>query len=201
MQSGGPPIHFVNVEYFFRLLYDLIFGTHTVALGINGSGESFIALIGQIWLIATILAYIACVLASWVLIYYTLRFWQLTSEDDERYTTIAEAEEFSQVEHSRWAYITQLIESTQQSDWRQAIIEADIMLGEVLTQNGYIGDTIGEQLKTANPARFTTLQNAWDAHLVRNNIAHQGSAFQLSDHVAYRTIANYEAVFKEFKEI
>jgi hypothetical protein len=71
----------------------------------------------------------------------------------------------------------------------------------MLSRVGYQGDTLADKLKGANPARFSTLQQAWDAHKVRNDIAHQGSSFQLTNHVAYRTIANYEAVFREFKEI
>jgi hypothetical protein len=95
----------------------------------------------------------------------------------------------------------QLVETGHESDWRQAIIEADIMLDEVLTRQGYEGTTIGDKLKQANPNRFHTLNNAWEAHKVRNDIAHSGSAYQLSDQIAYRTIKHYEAVFREFGEI
>ena len=95
----------------------------------------------------------------------------------------------------------QLIESGQESDWRQAIIEADIMLDEVLDQLGYQGESVGEKLRAVNPAQFRTLNNAWEAHRVRNEIAHQGSAYQLTERLAHRTIANYEAVFREHGEI
>lgn len=203
MDASGPSVHFINIEYFFRLLYDLFFGAHTVTTG-GGTvhlGAGLIAFIGTVWLVVTILAYVACVAAAWALIFYTLRYWQVVAEDDERYATIPEAQAHVALEHSRWAYITQLIESPQESDWRQAIIEADIMLDEVLTRNNYFGDSIGDKLKTANPARFMTLNNAWEAHKVRNDIAHRGSDFQLNNHLAYRTIANYEAVFREFNEI
>lgn len=201
MDTTGPAIHFVNVEYFFRLLYELFFGSHAVSIGTGGAGISIAALFGKIWLGVTIFAFLISVFAAWAFIYYTLRYWQIVAEDDERYKTIPEAEAHIQVEHSRWAYITQLIESPQESDWRQAIIEADIMLDEALLRNNYFGDTIGDKLKTANPARFMTLNNAWEAHKVRNEIAHAGSAYQLSNHIAFRTIANYEAVFREFNEI
>lgn len=202
MDSTGPSVHFLNVEYFFRLLYDLFFGG-SVSVGGGGiSGTAgLLSLISAVWLAVTILAYVACVAAAWALIFYTLRYWQVLKEDDERYTTIPEAEAHVALEHSRWAYIKQLIESPQESDWRQAIIEADIMLDEVLTNNGYLGGSIGDKLKTANPARFMTLNNAWEAHKVRNDIAHRGSDFQLTNHLAFRTIANYEAVFREFNEI
>src|SRR5581483_1031658 len=193
MGVSGPSVHFINVEYFFRLLYDLTFGLHIGSVAVADT-SGIITLAGEIWLAVSIIAWIITFAAFWSLIYYTTRLWQLEAEYDERFTTIPEAQAHVQVEHSRWNYITQLIESPQESDWRQAIIEADIMLDEVLTRNGYQGDTIGDKLKTANPARFRTLQNAWDAHRVRNDIAHAGSAFKLETHLAYRTIANYEAV-------
>ncbi len=200
--STGPAVHFINVEYFFRLLYDLLFGAHigSVSVGL-GNPSGLISLAGQIWIFISVIAWLIAFYACWSLIYYTMRLWQITEEDAERYKTIPEAQAFVQVEHSRWEYIKQLIESSQESDWRQAIIEADIMLDEVLTRSGYIGDTIGDKLKTANPARFTTLRNAWDAHMVRNEIAHSGFAFQLDNHLAFRTIQNFEAVFREFNEI
>ena len=94
-----------------------------------------------------------------------------------------------------------MIESGHEIDWSQAIIEADIMLDEILDEQGYVGESVGDKLKQATPARFHTIQDAWDAHLVRNEIAHKGSAFQLTEHVAYRTISHYENVFREFGEI
>ena len=94
-----------------------------------------------------------------------------------------------------------MIESPQEEQWRQAIIEADIMLDELLTKLGYLGAGVGDKLKMVNPNQFHTLSDAWEAHKVRNEIAHKGSAYQLSDHIAYRTINQYENVFREFKVI
>lgn len=200
MGVSGPAVHFINVEYFFRLLYDLIFGAHVGSVSV-GDTSGLITLAGQIWIFISVIAWLIAFAACWALVYYTMRYWQVTEEENDRYTTIPETQAHVQLEHSRWQYIKQLIESPQESDWRQAIIEADIMLDETLTRNGYMGGSIGDKLKTANPQRFMTLQNAWEAHKVRNDIAHQGSAFQLSNHLAFRTIQNYEAVFREFNEI
>ena len=46
-----------------------------------------------------------------------------------------------------------------------------------------------------------SLQDAWEAHKIRNDIAHQGSAFALTGNIAYRTIAKYRNVFEEFHAI
>ena len=57
------------------------------------------------------------------------------------------------------------------------------------------------KLKAVDPSRFHSLQHAWDAHKVRNQIAHSGSAFPLTERLAHRTIAQYEVVMREHGEI
>ncbi len=191
----GPSIHFLNVAYFFQLLYNLVFSGQ--ALSFNSISD----VLNTIWIFFTLFAYLFSLICIGVLVYLSARYYQVKAEDAQKYTTISKKEADAKLEDSRWTYIRNLIESTQQSDWRQAIIEADIMLEELLTKLGYFGSSIGDKLKNANPAQFHTLNDAWEAHKVRNEIAHRGSEFELSDHVAFRTINHYENVFKEFHVI
>jgi hypothetical protein len=195
MQAAQTPINFLNVSYFFQLIYNLLFSAHTPSVG----GLSTLA--AQIWIWVTVAAFFLTLAFIWMIVYYSLRLYQVVEEEDKKFGTMTEEAAHTEVEHSRWSYIMQLVESTQESDWRNAIIEADIMLGEMLTKNGFEGDSIGEQLKTASPTHFATLNDAWAAHKVRNEIAHSGSAYQLTDHTAYQTIGRYENVFREFHEI
>lgn len=98
----------------------------------------------------------------------------------------------------RWKHIQDLIKSYNSSDWRQAIIEADIILEEMLEKMGYDGVTIGDKLKVIERSDFVTLDKAWAAHKVRNQIAHDGSNFKLTRDVAEKTIRDFEDVFREF---
>lgn len=98
----------------------------------------------------------------------------------------------------RWESVMRLIESNSQSDWRQAIMEADIILDELLNKMEYHGESIGEKLKRVEKADFDTLDDAWEAHKVRNSIAHEGSAMELSQYEAKRVINLYKKVFEEF---
>ncbi len=98
----------------------------------------------------------------------------------------------------RWKKVTELIESENQNDWRQAIIEADIMLDEMLTKQGYKGESIGDKLKRVEKGDFETYDLAWEAHLVRNRIAHDGSNFELNKYEAKRIITLFKQVFSEF---
>lgn len=103
--------------------------------------------------------------------------------------------------HAKWLKVQGHIESTNPAEWRLAIIEADIMLGDVLEKMGYQGDTIGDKLKGVDKSDFLTLDFAWDAHKVRNQIAHQGSDFLLNEREAKRVIELYKKVFEEFYHI
>ncbi len=192
MQTAQPPINFINVSYFFQLVYNLLFS------GQIPTADGLVSLAVTAWLWICIVSFLVTLGLIGALVYFSLRLYQIAEEEDKKFGTISKEAEHVEVEHSRWAYIMQLIESTQQSDWRTAIIEADIMLDELLTKQGYQGDTVGEKLKVAS---FGTINDAWEAHKVRNDIAHQGSAYDLTDRIAYRTIHQFENVFREFKEI
>lgn len=98
----------------------------------------------------------------------------------------------------RWTRVQAHLNSEHESDWRLAILEADVLLDELVTQMGYHGDSLGEKLKGVEKSDFLSLDSAWDAHSVRNKIAHQGSAFALTDREAKRVLKLYEEVFREF---
>lgn len=101
-------------------------------------------------------------------------------------------------ENSRLADIEENISTDNPNDWKLAIIEADIILGQVLDKAGYVGATIGDQLKSASASAFQTLEDAWEAHKIRNQIAHQGADFILTHKVAKETVTRYKRVFAEF---
>jgi len=98
----------------------------------------------------------------------------------------------------RWKRIIENSESTSESNWRMAVIEADVMLDELLIRLGLPGDTMGDRLKAVERSDFLTLDDAWEAHKIRNQIAHSGSGFQLNQRETRQVISLYEKVFKEF---
>lgn len=72
------------------------------------------------------------------------------------------------------------------------------MLDEMLDHMKYQGPGVAEKLKQIEPSDFLTLDDAWEAHKVRNRIAHQGNDYALGQAEARRIIGLYEKVFKEF---
>ena len=97
----------------------------------------------------------------------------------------------------RWGEILELVNTDNPGNWRLAVIEADVMLDDLMKRLGYLGDTLGERLRSADSATFRSLQEAWEAHRVRNQIAHEGSDFVLTQREARRIIDLFRQVFQE----
>ena len=100
--------------------------------------------------------------------------------------------------NERWKKVLDYLFSINENDWKLAVIEADSMLFDLLTQMGFKGENMGDKLKEANQSNFRSLNLAWEVHNIRNKIAHEGSSFELSLHEAKRVIALYEQIFQEF---
>ena len=108
------------------------------------------------------------------------------------------AKGISGVKSKRFEVVEKHMTSDNSAEWRLAIIEADTLLEEMVKKMGYEGTTLGEMLKNIEPSDFTTLNDAWEAHKIRNQIAHQGSSFVLTKREAKRVVQLYERVFREF---
>lgn len=192
------PANQANVEYWFRLLYECLHG------GCYGGTLKLSALtswISHFWLWIVFIGYILSAAALFVIIYCTMRLFELRKREEEYYSTLLTPPESAGDVNPRWLHIESLAASTNPSDWRTAIIEADVMLDDVLTKQGYQGAGVGEKLKSAESSDFGTLDGAWEAHKVRNQIAHEGQAFALSESLMRRTLSHYEAVFREFRAL
>ncbi|MEK7505869.1 MAG: hypothetical protein AAB597_03170 [Patescibacteria group bacterium] len=101
----------------------------------------------------------------------------------------------------KWQKILEHMVSENSNDRRLAILEADIILDDLLDHLGYQGITIGDKLKSAEGTAFKTLQSAWEAHKIRNAIAHEGSEFEIPERESRRIIGLFESVFREFDYI
>ncbi len=185
----------LNIEYFFRVIYDFLFqGRGSLAT----NAAHLQSVVVQIWMIIVFLGYIIAAAAMFAIIYATVRLFALRERERAFYGSMIVTSGAAGPENPRWRRIQELASGMSPSEWREAIIEADIMLNDMLTRQGYPGDSVGEKLREVDPADFDTVSDAWEAHKVRNQIAHEGSAFDLSETLTRRTIAQYERVFREF---
>jgi len=189
----------INIEYIYNLLYRFIFGggdatassvqdilmralidTWT-ALAILGIALSILFGIGVAYLLSE-----SKVLAAYV-----------EAQLEALFLAKTQVAQSGAGEDRRWEHVLSLAASGNPSDWRAAIIEADIMLGELTERMLLPGFSVGDRLKMATRDRFQTLNDAWEAHKVRNEIAHSGSQFLLTQREARRAIALYGNVFRE----
>ncbi len=197
-QGNGIPVtqYGLDVGGVFEALLRLV-------LGSDGRAEGAINLFWTIWNIYSIFAFLLSAFFLFVIIYATIRRGELAAIRDQ---AIHDAEHhFAEHHHvsknERWEEAAHHIESDNPNDWRLAIIEADIMLEDLLESLGYPGITIGDKLKSASPQFFKTLEDAWKAHRVRNEIAHRGTDFVLTKRLAKEVLDQYRRVFEEFEII
>jgi len=191
-------VDFLNLEYIILRIYELVTG-----LNVDLEEVPWTVLYwgGQLVLLGLTLSVI--LLAFIVYTRIRIVFVEHEGFGDKDAAVVSPLEEAPELEkgNARWENIVKLAASGDESNWRRAIIEADVMLGEMLTEQGYRGSTIGDQLKDANPLQFTTLDLAWRAHKVRNDVAHGGENFVLTERDTRATIDQYGRVFEEFNFI
>lgn len=194
---------FLNVEYLFFLIYQLLTGAGEFGNVAEQPTRLFQTELYQtlstIWFVYVLIATLVTLLLLTILIYSIIRLQQIRKAEEEYYESAMKvAEDAEPYTNTQWEHVEQLMHSGNENDWRQAIIEADIMLDAMLTGQGYDGISVGDKLKMIEPSDFKTLQDAWDAHKIRNRIAHDGAGFDLTKREADMAIAAYKRVFDEF---
>jgi hypothetical protein len=173
-------------------------------VGSDFTFASLLTTLANIWTLYSIIALALSALFIAGIIYSYIRSGQIGDEIAKR---IADQERMwrelnnGSIENTRWQSVQTHLSSENPNDWKLAIIEADVLLERMLDKAGYSGATIGEKLKGASSRAFATLDDAWDAHRVRNQIAHGGSDFILTQRITKETLIKYERVFREFSFI
>ena len=134
---------------------------------------------------------------------YASKYMKMREEMLAKVTPIKDEVSLSQeaVENKKWILVEEHINSDDPNKWKLAILEADIILSELLDTLNLPGTSIGEKLRAIEASDFTNIENAWEGHKIRNEIAHQGSDFLINQREAKRIIGLYQTVFEEFKII
>ena len=82
-----------------------------------------------------------------------------------------------------------------ESDLKVAILEADKLLNDALREAGIMGIQLGDRLKKTNTGQIPNLNELWQAHKLRNQIAHEPN-FKLKRDLAERALEIYETALK-----
>jgi hypothetical protein len=162
--------------------------------------DSLTGFFGSLWSFYAILAYIASALFVYLYIYASIHKAQLKAGQDQ---LIKDAERIYDEQfrggprNDRLHDVYEHIASENPNDWKLAIIEADIILDEALKRAGYVNGSLGERLRELSPAQLHSIEDAWQAHKVRNEIAHAGADFVLTKRIADDTIRRYRLTLEE----
>jgi len=187
----------INLEYLFAKIYyffvDIKSGDLSLVPTISGDTALYFNLFWSIltFFLALILAY---------LVYKSFDFKKKDLSDLVSTLSNTWDPEVGNKDSDTWIKIWNALSSSNPADWKVAILEADNLLEMMVTRMGYRGDGLGEKLKAIEPSDFNTLNDAWEAHKIRNKIAHQ-SNYDLTFKEAQLAIASYEKVFREFEFI
>lgn len=217
---------FINVEYYFNKIY-LFFKNISWSLGGGGnsgggstSGDVYTVTqqgVNTSFFVDNLksILYFVIIFCMTVIAYVVIRILEVRKKEGEYLKksqeefaakkakeSAAAAERASdnngRPKNPRWEGILKHVYSENPGDWKLAIMDADEMLFALMTDMDIKGETLGEKLKSADRDKFRSLSTAWEVHTVRNRIAHEGIAFELSQREAKRVIALYEQIFNEF---
>lgn len=145
--------------------------------------------------IIEILATIAIIFFLYMIMYSVMKFREIRRHEHHYYKPVKVEERKTNVRRTQWEVILNHANSENHAEWRLAILEADKMLEDLLSERGYLGEGLGEMLKSAN-GKFAAISSAWEAHKVRNQIAHEQN-FELSKRTTREALMNYRAIFEE----
>lgn len=186
----------LNLEYLLLILYRFFTESE-----FQDPREQFL----EAWYIAAVVASVISVVLLFGIIYSHRALLALIEENREQFLAAhpvhEPGEDLAPEGREAWEQIQEHVSSENPSNWRLAIIEADIMLDRLVASMGYPGENLGERLKSIEKGDFQSIDAAWEAHKVRNRIAHEGAAFNLSQREARRILDLYRQVFQEFQYI
>ena len=96
---------------------------------------------------------------------------------------------------SRWMTIEQSLVRDNEASYHLAVMNADKLLDTAMRERGVKGQTMGDRMK-ANKDGWSSRNNLWEAHKLRNKIAHE-SDVRVSYDQARRALAGFKQALKD----
>ncbi len=166
-------------------------------VGAAGRSTEVTGILSSVLNILKLISTLVVMAALAVAVYAYMRIGELSAEENKKLGLLLNWTTEKAQKNVRWGKVEEYMASTNSSDWKIGILEADNILDEIVERMGYEGSTLGERMKMIEASDFPYLDEAWQAHKVRNAIAHKGTDYPLSRSEAEQTINIYYRVFKE----
>ncbi len=100
----------------------------------------------------------------------------------------------------QWLKIKGRLDTGLEGEYKLAIIEADLLIDDILKKMGYGGETLGERLSKLTTVSLPNLETVKEAHKSRNNIVHDPD-YRLPLDEARRTIEAYEKALTDLQAL
>lgn len=125
-----------------------------------------------------------------------IKFRQMNMYSPARRTAPAAFLPAKEIVAQPWVEVLRKIQSSNPSDWNLAVIQADSIFDAVAKDMGLPGETLGDRLKSLDPSKLNSLNDVWEAHKIRNRIAHETERILTHDE-AMRVVGLFEKALRE----
>lgn len=221
-------LHFLNLQYWYCVFYSLFGGrcalleqsgnvpsTEVVAEEVgffgriagafaDGGGAVWSAVSGVVsfvWSFYSALAWTVSTLLFFAILTVLGGLIWIRLSERARYGVLPPASAVEVARRDQWNELLEMALSADPREWREAILAADRMLGELLDTLGILGATTPDKMRVLPDNAFSTVPQAWEAHRIRNFISNGTSDFILTQREAFRVMKLYEQVFEEHRFI
>ncbi len=114
----------------------------------------------------------------------------------ERFRDVAFKSDMSRKRaRNTWANVERHFFAGDTNDLKIAVMEADTLLDEALRNAGVQGSQLGERLKRIGVSELPNIDDVWQAHKLRNRIAHEADLVLKRD-LAERALTIYETALE-----
>lgn len=219
-------LHFLNLQYWYCIIYSVFGGACTdttrspppvetiqnlegfdafdaLAQAVWGSIQvvwnSISGVATWVWHTYSAAAYAYSAFAAFAIAIALLGLGFIRLREAGIYGTLPPAREKNDSRVKRWKELLELAMTTEPTHWKEAVVEADALLGELLASLKYPGMNTAERMRSLPENAFSTLPVAWEAHRVKNLLTNPGSDFILTQREAFRVMKLYEQIFEEFE--
>ena len=108
---------------------------------------------------------------------------------------------FDKLEYqSDFLAIENSLEKSNPQSYNMAVVEGNKLLDKTMMEMGIPGKTMGERLKKCGKEKYSQLNAVWNAHKLRNQIAHE-PGFKLEYHQARHALTIYKTALKDLGAI
>jgi reverse gyrase len=98
----------------------------------------------------------------------------------------------------KWNKIKSRLQGENVSQYKVAILEADLFVDKVLSDMGYKGKNLSERMEKINPIQLHNYEELKNVHQIRNRIIHEAD-FSLNKKQAEEAVGIYEALLKNLE--